>query len=202
MHSQKLTKISYILLMVIMLLTLGCGQKDAKDVTLDAEDEQVNTVEIKELKLGPVSTFERTCARCHGPQGAFYGDEFAKLDDDELHKKVRQMMVGPSFLKPKSYEVDAMTSYHRALTAKEPFLCVTSYKPNAQGQTAMLTGEATLGSTIEFHSKSEQRSISADEQGAWSIAEAPIPPFKLVVKLSDKSRELNITESQWTHRIK
>jgi cytochrome c553 len=202
MHSQKLIKISYLLLTVIMLFAFSCRRKGAESVALEVEEEQVSAVEIKELKLAPVSTFERTCARCHGPQGAFYGDEFAKLNDQELRKIVKQMMVGPSFLKPKSYEVDAMTAYHRALTAKEPFLCVTSYAPNEQVKTAVLTGEATLGSTIEFHSKSEERSIEPDEQGVWSIADAPTPPFKLVVKLSDKSIELSITEGQWTHGIK
>ncbi|MHC4265713.1 MAG: c-type cytochrome [Planctomycetota bacterium] len=201
MHSQKLTKISYLLLIVVMLVTLGCGRKGAKDVALDAEDEQVSMAEIKELKLVPVSTFERTCARCHGPQGAFYGDEFAKLNDAELRKIVKQMMVGPSFLKPKSYEVDAMTAYHRALTAKEPFLCVTSYAPNEQTKTAMLAGEATPESTIEFHSRGEQKLISPDEQGAWSITDAPLAPFKLIVILDDKNKEISIPGSQWTHSV-
>jgi hypothetical protein len=66
----------------------------------------------------------------------------------------------------------------------------------------MLSGEATPGSTVEVHAKSEKRSISPDEQGVWSIGDAPTLPFKLVVKLSDKSKELNINESQWTHSNK
>jgi len=202
MRIQKLMSISCLLLTAFMFASSGCGQNKTKDDGQAIEVEKASNIEIVELKLGPVSTFERTCARCHGPQGAFYGDEFAKLNDGELHNKIRQMMVGPSFLKPKSHEVDAMTAYHRALTSKEPFLCVTSYVPNEQTNTASFFGETTPGSKIEFRSKNKEFSISPDEQGAWFISEAPTPPFKLVIKLSDKTREVNITESQWTHSVK
>ncbi len=41
------------------------------------------------LPLPPVSTFEEACARCHGPQGSFYGAEFAKLSDEELVQVTR-----------------------------------------------------------------------------------------------------------------
>ncbi|MHC4130991.1 MAG: c-type cytochrome [Planctomycetota bacterium] len=199
MHIKKLIIASYSLLIVIMLITFGCGQKKAIDVTQSVVSVQSSTIEILKLKLGPISTFERTCARCHGPQGAFYGDEFAQLNDQELHKIIRQMMVGPAFLKPKSHEVNAMAAYHRALSAKEPFLCVTSYTPNEQTKTASLAGEATSGSKIEFSTKNKDMSISPNEQGIWSLAEMPPPPFKLIVILDEKSKEITIPKSQWTH---
>jgi cytochrome c553 len=199
MHSQKLITFSYSLLIIIILVTLGCDEKETADVTQPVENVQADTIEIIEFKLGPVSTFERTCARCHGPQGAFYGDEFAKLNDEELHKIIRQMMVGPAFLKPKPHEVDAMAAYHRALATKEPFLCVTSYTKNEQANTAGLAGEAIPGSSIVFSSKNKDMSTSTNEEGTWSISDVPLTSFKLTVTSNEKSKEINIPKSQWTH---
>ena len=79
---------------------------------------------LPRLTLPPVRTFEEACARCHGPRGSFYGQEFARLRDPELTEYVDEMMRGPGMLHPTADDVLAMTAYHRALARKEPFIAV------------------------------------------------------------------------------
>jgi hypothetical protein len=86
-------------------------------------------VHLVSLSLPPVSTFEKACARCHGSQGSFYGDEFANLRDQELIDVTREMMEGPAFLHPSDVDVRAMVAYHHALVAAEPFVVVTALLP-------------------------------------------------------------------------
>jgi cytochrome c553 len=202
MYIKKFIKTSYLILMLSMTINLGCSQNKTKDATPSVKNVKTDSIEILEFKLGPVSTFERTCARCHGPRGAFYGDEFAKLNDQELKKIVKQMMVGPSFLKPKAHEVEAMTAYHRALTAKEPFICITSYKINEETQTTTLSGEATQEAQIKIQSKDGVIELNSDEQGAWSSQQVQEIPFKLIVTGGEKTKELTLSQGQWTHSLK
>jgi len=68
-------------------------------------------VTITGLVLPPVSTFEDTCARCHGPESSFYGPQFARLQESELMRVVREMMQGPALLQPTDAEVRATTAY-------------------------------------------------------------------------------------------
>lgn len=95
---------------------------------------------LVDLTLGPVTTFAARCARCHGPEGAFYGDHYHQLSSAQLHEKIGQMMVGPGGLHPTTVEVDAMAAYHQALRGGAPFLCITNAASFAAGG-APLRGE-------------------------------------------------------------
>lgn len=67
--------------------TAGRPQPPAKGA-ISKEIEMVN------LPLPPMSTFEEACTRCRGPQGSFYGAEFAKLSDEELVRVTHEKNSG------------------------------------------------------------------------------------------------------------
>ncbi len=150
------------------------------------------------VALGPVATFERVCARCHGPQGSFYGEEFARLIGADLRKFVLEMMEGPGLLDPSARDVEAMIAYHRALAAAEPFLCVTQYRPRGP-MAPLLAGEVSPGATVKLHKGSLTIALAVSRGGKWSVPNPPAPPFTLVAKLGRKRQQLCFPSRQWTH---
>ena len=47
-------------------------------------------------KFAALEYFNKNCARCHGTNGSFYGDDFGKgLDDAHLREAVDSMAKGP-----------------------------------------------------------------------------------------------------------
>jgi hypothetical protein len=96
------------------------------------------------LAHGPIATYDAACARCHGPNGSFYGPALGKgKTDAQLRQVIQEMAEGPSQLPPlPQRELDAQTAYHRALIKAEPFLAVTVRTPNK------IEGEATSGAAV------------------------------------------------------
>ena len=96
------------------------------------------------LSHGPIATYDAACARCHGPNGSFYGPTLGKgKTDAQLRQVIQEMAEGPAQLPPLPIiELDAQTAYHRAIIKAEPFIAVTSRTP------ARIEGEVTSGSTI------------------------------------------------------
>ena len=45
-------------------------------------------ITVTDLTYPPVSTFEESCSRCHGPQGSFFGKDFARVSDPNLTQVV------------------------------------------------------------------------------------------------------------------
>lgn len=120
--------------------------------------------ELVDLSLGPVTTFAAKCARCHGPEGAFYGDHYHQITDAQLRAKVEQMMTGPGGLRPTAIEIDAMAAYHHALRAAAPFLCITNAASFAHGSGVPLLGEASPDCEV---------TVAAPEGATVSRAGAP-----------------------------
>lgn len=78
------------------------------------------------LGFAPIEYFDQHCARCHGVEGEFFGDEFGKdLDDAGLREKVRAMAAGPGGAPIEGSHLGAVVAYHRAMIAKEPFVAWT-----------------------------------------------------------------------------
>ena len=67
-----------------------------------------------EITLPPKPTFADHCARCHGPEGAFYARPF-RYQGDELRRVIKEMMIDKSGLDPTEADVDAMLEYHMNL---------------------------------------------------------------------------------------
>ncbi|MFP4581521.1 MAG: c-type cytochrome [Candidatus Sumerlaeia bacterium] len=192
--------ISAVALLLGVIILIGCisysSEMDIKaDVTMQLPPQQ-----YRPLKLSPVTTFEDACARCHGPQGSFYGEEFAKLEKEELRPTVKEMMEGPAFLKPTKAEVDAMTAYHRALEKKEPFICVTTKAEQEDGG-LLLQGECNPGAEIfAMAADSEQKQdIDLSKKGKWEYL---LRAENALIRAERKKAAsvLSVPEQQWTHR--
>jgi hypothetical protein len=150
------------------------------------------------LRLGPVTTFERACARCHGSEGSFYGRDFARLTEADLRKYVLDMMEGPGQLDPSPAAVAAMVAYHRAIAAGEPFLCVTEYRPGGR-VTPTLAGEASPEASVQLVKGEREKRLVVSQEGRWVEPEPPRAPFVLRAKLRHAHSALNFPEQQWTH---
>jgi hypothetical protein len=117
-------------------------------------------------KVGPVSYFDDHCARCHGPQGSFYGDDFGKnLNEEALRKVVYDMCRHQGDAPLDGVDLDAQIAYHRSMIAKEPFVAVTKCEG---GQ---LSGEVTEKAVVTV--KFRHSSVKAEVKGATWKATAP-----------------------------
>ncbi len=143
------------------------------DASHDAPTEAAEPVN---LTLPPVATFDRACARCHGPEGSFYGRGFAS-HPDELRQVIDEMMRGPAFLDPTESDVEAMTAYHRALAADEPFVAVTN------------AADAVAGEPIEFDASPDADVTVARDNGTAT----------LTVARDDASVTIHFPRQLWSH---
>jgi len=155
---------------------------------------------VTPLALGPVTTFEKSCARCHGPQGASFRQDVARLPDDQLRRGVKGMMQGKARLKPTPAEIDAMLAYQRALARRQPFVCVTNGPIDADGKLTRLAGQASPGAQLELRTPIHASGITVQPDGAWAVEEnLPAPPLQLVVIRDRQHVILNLADAQWSH---
>ncbi len=191
-------------LTIVLLWLLLCGCHESQTAQVPASGSEVKIaevppIELVDLSLPPVSTFEASCANCHGPQGSFFGDEFAHLPDAQLGTAVKDMMEGPAFLRPSDADLLAMVAYHRALAAKEPFICVTAFHPPAKEQPGWLEGQATPGAEVSMKG-SEVASVVASETGTWQLRGIGSSlPLILTARKGGKITTLDLHQSQWSH---
>lgn len=149
-----------------------------------------------DLSLGPVSAFEDACARCHGPQGMFYGKEFAQMGNPALAEVVHEMMIGPGQLRPTEPESDAMTAYHAALRDKTPFAAVVNAKSFLEGKEAILRGERLPGAKVFIR----KDGVSAETKASgvkWSAESPPPRPFEIVLKKGDAELAFPFPDRLW-----
>jgi hypothetical protein len=151
------------------------------------------------LAAGPITLFERACARCHGPAGSLYGDEFAGLDDRTLADRVAAMMEGPGGLNPTPAELAGMVAYQKALRDKRPFACILNGTDAKAGRTAVLCGEVTRGASLEIRRNSA--SLAADVQATnWTVSNPPPPPFDVAARIGSSEARFAFPASQWSDR--
>lgn len=150
-----------------------------------------------DLVEGPLTTFERACSRCHGPQGSFFGEHFAKLNDEGIYEQTEEMMRGPAQLDPDRPRVEAMAAFLRALRDHRPFICVTNAQAFASGREAVLRGEVTPGASVVL----EKGLVKVDagvEQRVWTIASPPQPPFVLRARAGDGEVKIDFPARGWS----
>lgn len=138
------------------------------------------------LQYPPVATFDQHCARCHGPEGSFYGQAFAQTVEHDLTEMVGQMMRGPAFLEPNSTDIAAMAAYQRALAAEEPFVIVTDPQKALATDLSEIPVEASPGAQVTIERTNGTAQITASRDGRsttihfpdeqWSGADAPTAP--------------------------
>lgn len=117
------------------------------------------------VKYPPVSTFESKCARCHGPQGAFYGKSFGQLPDKDLERFIRLMMKGPGGLNPSQTDIEAMMAYNKSLSRHRPFIFLASSDTTANG--IIYSGESLPGTTLTQTGDGGSHQITTGDDGKW-----------------------------------
>lgn len=183
----------FLLLWIAALFTLsGCEPKTtpaAAPATLSAP-----TIPVQQITLGPVSTFEQACARCHGPQGSFYGEAFANLSDTQLHEFIKEMMEGPAGLHPTEEDIAAMTAYHQALAAKKPYLVIMDY---VEENGYRLSGQASLQSNLIIQTAGGPVQAAPDSNGNWSV-QLQSPPQSILVQKDNTQTLVDFRKPQKT----
>jgi hypothetical protein len=128
---------------------------------LSSQTDQKRVVEP--VGTAPVEYFETHCKRCHGSEGWGYPDGFAsKLSDEALRKELRSMAAGEGGAPLKEADIDVQLAYHRAMSAKAPFIVWTK----ANGQT--LEGEASTESHLTALAGGKVVPIEF-ENGRWQV---------------------------------
>lgn len=119
--------------------------------------------EVKAIPAKPVSYFEASCARCHGQEGSFYGDEMGATKTwSELRHAIDEMAKGPAQAPLKPAELEAQTAYHWALKGKEPFAI---WNETGSG---FLAGEVTVDTKIKANVGQSELKVTVKE-GRWRL---------------------------------
>ena len=148
------------------------------------------------LHLGPVLTFETSCKTCHQEKDASFPEKIAKLEQNQLEKKVQDMMQGPASLVPTDDEVKAMIAYHYAIRDNIPFVCIKNGLAVQKKETQELMGEATPGTKISI--QKDQQIVNAEsKEGKWVIPNTPEPPFTVIVETNQSKNSFTFPEAQW-----
>jgi mono/diheme cytochrome c family protein len=150
-----------------------------------------------DLIEGPVTTFERACAGCHGPQGAFHDESLAKMADDKLREMVEQMMRGPGQLQPTPVQLEAMIAYQRSLRDRRPFACVTNAAAFLSGKDIALQGEVSPGASVQSDKAGAR--IAATVNGmVWTLAQPPRPPFAVIASKGPLQVQIDFPAEIWS----
>jgi hypothetical protein len=147
-------------------------------------------------KVPPLKYFDDRCARCHGPQGSFYGNDFGKgLSEEALKKVVYDMCRNQGEMKLEGFDLEAQVAYHRSMIAKELFLVVTKI------ENGVLSGEVTEKATVEAKFKSS--TVRAEVKGATWTARIPngekAATAVVSATLDKQSATLKVAQQYFTH---
>ena len=150
--------------------------------------------------FAPMAYFDQKCARCHGPQGSFYGKDFGRdLDDAKLHATVNMMASGPAQAPISAPQLEIEVAYHRALIAKQPFVVVTDVTRDEKSLT--LHGEATPGSALQIVA-GKTKADAKLEKFAWTAtlpANVDLNSATLTAKVGEAQTILKLSKSAWSH---
>jgi len=94
------------------------------------------------LVVGPITFFQHSCSKCHGPFGAMYADTFATTGEGKLKADVARMVTGPAQTRLGAAELEALVAFHRSIANDEPFVIVTRMEGS------MVEGETTVGARV------------------------------------------------------
>ena len=145
------------------------------------------------LTRGPIAVYEEACARCHGPNGSFYGPDLGKgKTDSQLYKAVQDMADNQGQIELSPVEVEAQTAYHRAIIKREPFLAVT------ERTKATICGEATKGSvvTVTVAGKPQQVRVTGFQ---WSATLREEGPILIMARRKNKEARLDPDKAAHSH---
>ena len=150
-----------------------------------------------DLALPPVATYTKGCARCHGPNGAFFAKEFIASTHEALREATHRMLLGPSGLKPTPSDTDAMTAYMEAIEAKQPFAVIVNGAELAAGTATQVRGElAGKGAKLEV--RAAGAIIPVTQKGKqWTLTPIPNEPIEVTAAAGETRRTFTFPTSQW-----
>lgn len=121
---------------------------------------------VEPLARGPISYFQQRCAACHGAHGSQYLPGFASREGArDLRTVVEEMAAGPAMSPVDGEDLEALTAFHRALSAGAPFV---AWLGRDGGD---LVGEVMPGAGAEVEVRVGDRSFMAEVNGhAWRAA--------------------------------
>lgn len=146
------------------------------------------TTEKTAPSFAPLAYFDKNCARCHGPNGSFYGDSFGKnlKDDAALRQIVKEMCEGPGNAPLNEKNLDILTDFHRALRDNLPFLVLVSQDAK------VLSGEASPDAKVTLEDGAQ--SVVVEQKGnAWKVeipADFKLEGAKIVARRGAKFSEI------------
>ncbi len=190
-------------LIVLLSVTVlgGCTSPQADssipDLAEASQATESGPIELAALAWPPVSTFERTCASCHGRGGSEYDWRSGRLNDEQLTEVVWGMMRSTGITAVSESDVRAMVAYCRALDADEPFICVTVFRPSTDTDGGVLQGEATLDAEVMLLTCGRCWTV-AKENGFWELS-SPFDRPELAAQIDQKVTELSLYYAQWSH---
>jgi len=136
-------------------------------IPLQAAPTQGSSPKAAPTEFTPMDYFADNCARCHGPNGSFYGPTFGqKLTDDQLRQVVKRMADGPGNAPLDDPKLDIETAYHRSLVDKRPFLVLTHIE-GIGSATATLTGEVTPDAAVKVTMSDKTVEAKVDDH-SWT----------------------------------
>ncbi len=154
--------------LLIALPLLSRGSRERKYLPLQAPAADGIKPSLKALDFAPLSYYAQKCARCHGDNGANYGDILQNKTDAQLHAGIGMMAHGPGQAPLDEPQLQVMTAWHRALVEVKPFVHLMKIE---RGDKTTLSGEATPEAKVVL--KSGDQTFEATRDGVnWKI-EAP-----------------------------
>lgn len=147
------------------------------------------------LGFAPLDYFDKHCARCHGPSGAFYGESFAKdLSDTDLARIVQEMTEGPGKAPLDQTRLAALIAFHRSLQADKPFIVWTRRSDKG------IEGEVTAGSTLKV--ATPDGVFTAKVTGVSWVLEHPgldLDKAELTAQIGKRKTTLQLSVSPFSH---
>jgi hypothetical protein len=128
----------------------------------------------------------------------FYGSGFGDLGDEHLKEIIHEMMEGPAELHPTEADVAAMTAYHHALRAEEPFGCITNAADFLNDKADHLEGEVSTNARIQIVSDSQQDAVTQDGT-SWRTTQEVTLPVRFRVVQDKQQVEFEFPSRLTTH---
>ncbi|MEI8195076.1 MAG: hypothetical protein WCI73_04125 [Phycisphaerae bacterium] len=123
--------------------------------------------------FGATTYFAQHCARCHGPEGQFWGERYGRnLPPPQLVEKIRMMAAGPGQAPVTDPQLATLTTFLQTIVARQPYAEVVTV--NAQGADVTITGEAANDVTIQVEAGGKKYPVEVIDN-VWTMHLTGVP---------------------------
>lgn len=152
--------------------------------------------EIADISIAPVLTFRESCSSCHGEEGKYYSPILVKMKDNEIKKRVEEMMFDNAFLNPNKIEIEAMYAYVKSIKEKKPYASVINSKSFLEGKDKSLRIDVSPNTKISADSKIKIEK----EKNIWKLSydSKKIKQLKITLTQNDVSSSFVFPEEIWS----